>query len=66
MKLDVFGKKLEIVRAGGKWLVYYTGNEGKKRKAHDIRIPDDLTEPEIAEYVSDLCHELAISEKQKS
>ena len=59
MKLNVFGTRLEIVRAEGKWLAYYSGNEGKKRRADDIHIPDKLQEAEIAEYIADLCHEWA-------
>ena len=59
MKLDVFGRQLEIVRSEGKWLTFYPGNEGKKRRAHDIQIPGSLPEAEIMEYIADLCHEWA-------
>ncbi len=59
MKLDVFGKPVEIIRDGNRWLVFYPGNEGKKRRADDIILPPDLKEENLIEYIADLCHEWA-------
>ena len=59
MNLDVFGRRLEIVRRNRKWLTFYPGSDGKKRQAHDIQLPDDLPETELIEYIADLCHEWA-------
>ena len=44
MKLNVYGRKVEVVKISNNWVVYYLGNEGKKRTAYDIMIPDDLKE----------------------
>ncbi|MCG8312494.1 MAG: hypothetical protein MI976_04710 [Pseudomonadales bacterium] len=57
MKVDVYGKHLEIQRSGSEWVAFYMGNEGKKRKADDIKIPKDIKEDDLVEYIADLCHE---------
>lgn len=59
MKLNVFGKKIEVVRRDNKWRAYYLGNEGKRRLAANIVIPSDIKEDELREYMADLCHEWA-------
>jgi hypothetical protein len=59
MKLNVFGKHIEVVRCNNKWKAYYLGNEGKKRLAEDIVIPSDIEENELPNYMADLCHEWA-------
>ena len=59
MILNVFGRQLEIVLAEGKWLAFYPGNDGTRRKAQDIVIPDEITKAYVVEYVADLCHEWA-------
>lgn len=59
MKLNVFGKKVEIIRNNNEWITYYCGNEGKNRKTHDILLPANLPKAELVEYISDLCHESA-------
>ena len=60
MKLDVFGvKTLEIVRQNDGWRAFYCGEEGKKRLANDIAIPNDLSESEVVEFVADIFHEYA-------
>ena len=59
MKLNVFGRELEVVRAEGKWRAFYPGSDGTRRKAQDITIPHEMAEAEIVEYVADLCHEWA-------
>ena len=60
MKFDIFGKKiLEVVRLDGRWQTFYCGSGGVKRKADDIRIPDDLDESQLDEYIADVFHEWA-------
>ena len=59
MKLNVFGRLVEVARSNEKWIVFYLGNEGKKREANDIVLPSNLTEADIAEHIADLCHEWA-------
>ena len=59
MKLNVFGRLIEVERINEEWHVFYLGNEGKKRDANDIILPSNLSESGIAEHVADLCHEWA-------
>ena len=59
MRLDVFGREIEVVSREGRWQVYYIGAEGKKRLCDDISIPAELPREEIPTYVADLCHEWA-------
>ena len=59
LKLEVFGREMEVLRQRGRWTVYYLGAEGKKRLAPDVRIPDELNEADIALYLADVCHEWA-------
>ena len=59
MRLDVFGKLVEAQFREGQWLVFYIGDEGKKRPAHDLVIPEDIAETELPKYLADLCHEWA-------
>lgn len=57
MKFDVYGRKLEVIRQDGKWLVLIPGTEGKKRLADDIVVPSHIRGEELADYLADLCHE---------
>ncbi|GMG87127.1 DUF7661 family protein [Biformimicrobium ophioploci] len=59
MKLDVYGKEVEVIRSDSRWCVYYLGAEGKKRIAQDLNIPSDLPESEVMDFLADLCHEWA-------
>ena len=59
MKLNVYGQQIEIIRKDEQWIVFYLGNEGKKRLANDIIIPTHVKEELVIEYVIDLCHEWA-------
>lgn len=59
MRLDVFGKEIELVRKHEQWLVFYPGSDGKKRLADDLIVPSELAESELPGYFSDLCHEWA-------
>lgn len=57
MKINVFGRMIEVVKAGNNWVVFYLGNEGKKRPADDLAVPAELQEDELPGYLADLCHE---------
>ena len=59
MKLNVFGRIVEIIKDKDRWSVFYLGSEGKKRLADDILVPSSIKEEEIVEYIADLCHEWA-------
>ena len=59
IKFDVFGRHILVTRTEGGWTVNYAGDQGKKRPATDILIPDFISEDEIEQYLTDLCHEWA-------
>ncbi len=50
---------MEVVRQEGEWLTFYCGNNGKRRRAHDIVVPASLSEAEVVGYIADLFHEWA-------
>lgn len=59
MKFNAYGNKIEVVKSSDNWVIFYLGNEGKKRTAHDILIPPEVKEEEIKNYLEDLLHEWA-------
>ena len=59
LRLNVFGRLLDIERVDNKWIVFDSGNEGKRRKATDIIIPSSLKQAELTTYLDDLLHESA-------
>jgi len=59
MTFDIFGTLLAVEKQDGHWRAYYLGNEGKRRPAADILIPDELNYDEIVGYLDDLLHERA-------
>jgi len=59
MRIDAFGRELEIQRVGDRWRVRDVGVEGKTRPAHDIRIPGSVPEEALLTYLDDLLHETA-------
>ena len=59
LKLDVFGRRVLVVKSEKDWSAFYLGNEGKRRPAADIVIPPSLSESEVEQYIADLCHEWA-------
>jgi hypothetical protein len=65
LELDVFGRRILVVRRTDRWEVFYLGGEGKRRRAEDISIPDAVPENELEHYVADLCHEWATSRNPK-
>ncbi len=65
MKLNVYGRKVEIIRSDNRWKVYYFGYEGKKRIANDIVVPSAVKQNELISYIEDLCHEWVTSKNSK-
>lgn len=61
MKLDAYGKRIEIQRENGDWVIYELG-EGKKTLSRDIYIPSDYNEAQVIGFLEDLFHERATPE----
>ncbi|MEM9316672.1 MAG: hypothetical protein AAGA95_18840 [Pseudomonadota bacterium] len=61
LKFDVFGRRVQVARQDGRWTAFYAGDEGKRRIATDIVIPEDTPEEDLITYLADLCHEWASS-----
>lgn len=59
MKIDAFGRHLEVMSENGGWRVFDLGTEGKRRPARDIVIPDFVQKDELLGYLDDLLHEYA-------
>jgi hypothetical protein len=59
IKFDVYGKHILVCRISNGWDIDYISDQGKKRPATDIFIPDFISESEIEQYLADLCHEWA-------
>ena len=57
-KYNIFGREVLIERCQGRWATYYQGSEGKRRNA-GIFVSPEITEGELTQYLSDLCHEWA-------
>ena len=56
---DVYGRKMLVEESAQGWAAFYLGNEGKRRLATDIIIPESLYATDIEQYLADLCHEWA-------
>lgn len=59
IKFDVYGRYVLIFRTSEGWKIDYASDQGKRRPATDIFIPDFISEFEIEQYLADLCHEWA-------
>lgn len=59
IKLEIFGRLVIASRTGDRWEVFYSGADGKRRLAKDIVVPSDVREPDLEQYLADLCHEWA-------
>lgn len=57
-KYDIFGREVLIERSQNRWATFYHGSEGKRRNA-GIFVPPEITEAELTQFLSDLCHEWA-------
>lgn len=62
MEFDVFGSRIIVERTASGWSAFHPAEEGKRRPAHWLLIPPDLTEDEIGQYLADYCHESASPE----
>lgn len=60
--LDVFGKRMLVVRESGNWLTYLVGAEGK-RSLVNLSIPASIPEAELAQYFDDIYHEAATPQR---
>jgi len=59
MKFDIYTRfQVEVRRESNAWVVYRSGL-GKCSRLHDLLIPFQLTEDEIAVYLDDIFHEYA-------
>ena len=59
LRLNAFGRLLDIERVDNKWIAFDRGHEGKRRRATDIAIPSSLKKGELTTYLDDLLHESA-------
>jgi hypothetical protein len=60
VRFDVYGRfTLDVVREGDQWAVYRL-ELGKRIKAREFVIPSSLPEGEIATFLDDIFHELAM------
>ena len=58
MKLDAFGKRMEVARENDQWVIYELG-EGKKTRSSAIYIPAEYDEEKVLQFLNDLFHESA-------
>ena len=59
IKLDVFGKHILARRTSEGWSLYYVSDDGKRRPAFDIFVPNSVNESEIESFLADIYHEWA-------
>lgn len=64
MKLNAYGKLLEVVREGDEW-VTYEYREGKRRAWKDIAIPAECDEAGVILYLEDILYENASPRQPK-
>ncbi|MCB1896609.1 MAG: hypothetical protein H6945_18465 [Zoogloeaceae bacterium] len=65
LRFDLFGRPIEVVREGGRWRVFYLGNEGKRRPAADIEIPSEVTADTLEGWLDDMFHEYATAARSR-
>jgi len=65
IKFDVFGRKMSVQRKAGEWLLFRDSNTGVRARVHEVVIPEELEEDELATYLADIYHESA-TEKHPS
>jgi hypothetical protein len=58
MRLNAYGKLLEIIRENESWVIYEVG-EGKKSRSNDIYIPSDYNKEQVVRFLEDMLHERA-------
>jgi hypothetical protein len=63
VKFDIYGRfQLDVIREGDAWIVFRLA-AGKRIRSNDLTIPADLRPSEIATYLDDLFHEVAMPGK---
>lgn len=65
IKFNVFGKRMSVQRKDGEWLLFRESSTGVRAKVHEVVIPAELEESELATYLADIYHESA-TEKHSS
>jgi hypothetical protein len=59
IKLDVFGTLVLAIHSKDGWEMFYLSEDGKRRLATEIFVPNFVKETEIENYIEDICHEWA-------
>lgn len=59
IKLNAYGKRIDVEFIDGKWIAFYRGGDGKRMRAANLAIPPDLERDEVVTYIADLLHESA-------
>ncbi len=62
MKLDVYGRWIEVARENNEWVIYDLG-EGQKRQAGGFYVPAAYNADEVICYLEDMLHEQATPER---
>lgn len=55
-RYNVFGRIVDIERAGPSWKTYLVGNDGKRGPGGFV-VPDEIGADELDQYLYDLFHE---------
>jgi len=59
MRFDIYGRfQVDVLREGDAWVAYQVGS-GTRAPLHDLVIPADTAEHEIATWLDDVYHEYA-------
>ena len=59
IKLHVYGKHVLAMRTNEGWSMYYLSDDGKRRPAFEIFVPESVSESEIENFLADIYHEWA-------
>jgi len=65
IKFNVFGKRMSVQRKDGEWLLFRDSNTGVRARVHEVVIPAELEDAELATWLADMYHESA-NEKHAS
>jgi hypothetical protein len=59
MRFDIYGRfQVEVRRESEQWVVY-RAELGKRSRLHDVVVPPQLEQEDIATYLDDVFHECA-------
>jgi len=64
LHFNVFGRRVLVTGSKNSWTAFYPG-EGTKIPANDIKLPPDILESEIDQWLDDICHEWATARHPK-